>query len=60
MMQANAQPRDRTQSDTEQRRKRAIAANAALWNPATESVTELEIKNCPGQSMSADMTVIQR
>ena len=45
MMQINTQPRDRAQPDAEQRRKRAIAANAALWNPATESVPELVIKD---------------
>ena len=33
------------ESDAAQRRKRAIAANAALWNPATESATEMEIKS---------------
>jgi hypothetical protein len=45
MMQINTQQRNRAQSDAEQRRKRAIAANTALWNPATERVPELEIKN---------------
>jgi hypothetical protein len=33
------------QSDGEQRRKRAIAANAALWNPATENDAGLDLKN---------------
>jgi hypothetical protein len=45
MMQTKTQWRDASQSDAEQRRKRAIAANAALWNPATEGGSEIEIKN---------------
>jgi hypothetical protein len=45
MMQTKTQQGDGAQSDAEERRKRAIAANAALWNPATESGPEMEIKS---------------
>jgi len=44
-MQTKTQQGDGAQSDAEERRKRAIAANAALWNPATESGPEMEIKS---------------
>jgi len=45
MMQTKTQRDGAAQSDAAQRRKRAIAANAALWNPATESGTEMEINS---------------
>jgi integrase len=45
MMQTKTQRGGGAQSDAEQRRKRAVAASAALWNPATDSGTEMEVKS---------------